>query len=241
MPSPEFSTVIQDVASPYSLDNLVDGTMYGIVLLAYREATEPSLSAGGTADLTSSLLQVIPLAPESIAPTVREESNGIRITWPEIDAIDEFYVYRRTPGSTASPITGVFRGTELIDTNTDQDTTYGYSVRPAIDGSVPSGEVWVHTSTAARPVETARAGWTPDDQNDRPQQLLRIGDVIYLLTSKHLVSFDVSVPGSPPRSLAPPGRRGTPFRRCSALIRTLSMRNSTSAPSPFSKRTTRRR
>lgn len=197
MPSPEFSTVIQDVTSPYSLESLANGTMYGIVLLAYRDASTPSLSAGGTADLTSSLLQVIPLAPETLAPTVREESNGIRITWPEIDAIDEFYVYRRTPGSAASPITGVFRGTELMDANTDQDTTYGYSVRPAIDGGVPSGEVWIHTSTDARPVETARIGWSPYDINDRPIQLIRIGDVIYLLTTKHLTSFDVSVPGSP--------------------------------------------
>jgi hypothetical protein len=90
-------------------------------------------SIPGGATYWSSYKKVIPLSEMTLAPLVTGGYREIRLEWTEIQATDEFEVYRAT--SYTGPYenyTGVIRGYNFVDTNIVDGTWYYYKVRPAL-------------------------------------------------------------------------------------------------------------
>ena len=96
-------------------------------------------SIPGGATYWSSYKRVIPLSEMTVAPLVTGGYREICLEWTEIQATDEFEVYRAT--SYAGPYenyTGVIRGYSFVDTNVVDGTWYYYKIRPSLGESIIS-------------------------------------------------------------------------------------------------------
>jgi hypothetical protein len=110
------------------------GLKNGALHIFLLKATMP-----GGAAYWSSYKRVIPLSMMTLAPLVTGGYREICLEWTEIQATDEFEVYRAT--SYAGPYenyTGVIRGYSYVDTNVVDGTWYFYKVRPALEESTTS-------------------------------------------------------------------------------------------------------
>jgi len=150
---------------------------------------------GGTA-YWSSFEKVIPLSTMTLAPLVTGGYREIRLEWTEIQATDEFEVYRAT--SYAGPYenyTGVIRGYSFLDTNVVDGTWYFYKVRPALEQSATS---------AANGAQTVRVPLNEESRirsidTPGPANRVRVsGDYAYVAAgSAGLLVVDVGDPVRP--------------------------------------------
>ena len=129
-PAENSSAAIEDISSPYTLENLKDGTTYSFLLKA-------SSTAGP--DNYSSVQRTIPLSTMHLFPRTTGTFNYIEITWPVADGINTYEVFRsESPSGPFKSISGPITGGSYKDWNVHQGTSYFYSIRPSENCSILS-------------------------------------------------------------------------------------------------------
>ncbi len=114
---------LNNVTSPYTIDNLKDGTIYSL-LLHGSSATGP--------DNFSSVVRGIPLSTFHLFPRVETTFNHIQVDWPALDGINTYEVMRSgNPDGPFSSVSGPISGTTYKDWNVQQGKIYYYGVKPA--------------------------------------------------------------------------------------------------------------
>lgn len=200
VPSPSFATIETGVTSPFTLSDLENGNLYSFMLSAYYDAAAP---AGSAADLVSGLSRAIPLSGTMLFPTVSVAPDGNRVEWPAIDGTDEFIVYRGEVGEELLPLTAPIRTTSFLDTNISDGTGYWYAVAPSLEGSAVSDHAYFHTPVSRD--HTIRSDFKSGGAlsqfavplGEDVAQMQRIGNVLFVLGTTQLTTYDIGTPGAP--------------------------------------------
>ena len=142
-PDPASSTAIDGVVSPYTLNQLKNGTLYSFLL----EGT----TSDGKKDY-SAVLRSIPLSTLHLFPRVSAYFNGIELDWRTFPAIQSYDVLRAySPAGPWESVSGPIAAPPFRDSSVSQGVKYYYTVKPANYSSVKSE--WVEAQadpTASR-------------------------------------------------------------------------------------------
>ncbi len=134
--------------SPCNLRGLVNGRLYSFRLLALSSEA-PELSS---ADVPG-----IPLAPQTLQPTVTGEYQQIRLAWRQIPGASAYEIWRKDGEGGAFRLQSDSTESVYVDRDVRYGTTYHYRIRPDGVGSLSapgSGR------TAALPVRKAELAAT---------------------------------------------------------------------------------
>lgn len=116
-----------DVKPPCTINDLTNGCLYAFLLTA--------VPCSGWSASTSALQKCIPLAEDTLTPSVHPEGNRMIVQWPDIPGTNEYIVYRGGTESDMINISGVVKGTTFIDTETEANTHYIYRIEPFLDNA----------------------------------------------------------------------------------------------------------
>jgi len=135
-PSEHNGISLEEVSSPYTVENLRNGNLHVFQLKAVTTGGDENLS-----DYTSA----IPLSKTTITPSVTEEYGSITIGWNEIEGSDEYNLWRGESGNDLYSYARV-GGSSFTDVNVIDGQTYFYSVSPTLSDDIisapASGQTW---------------------------------------------------------------------------------------------------
>ncbi len=129
LPSSHNGKVVHDVHSPAQVAGLQNGSVHVFRLQAHSSEGE---------DNWSGYQQVIPLSTLSLAPRVRADRGSLRIEWPQIEATDEFEIWRGTTKTGEYSLLATCVGNEHTDHQAGTSGGFYYRIRPTMPGSVMS-------------------------------------------------------------------------------------------------------
>ena len=163
VPGPTHGSVITDVGSPYTVPNLINGVRYSFRLAVNASRVTPgedvrgrqpvtgapeeyqvigkSRMAPGVSEITlySAPTNSIPLAPDTLQPSVRGEYGKLQLTWNAIPGTHDFSVLRSSAESGPFLEIAKVAGDQQY---TDQSVQYGrpyyYRISPSYPGSIES-------------------------------------------------------------------------------------------------------
>ena len=125
---------VHGISSDDDVENLENGSMHVFLLHAHPSSGD---------DNYSDYAYAIPLSPQTLAPMVVAEPGQMSITWPTIDATDQFEVWRSSSrDGIYTFISGTRTGNQYVDRQVIAGSGYFYSVKPALAGSKGSGSVY---------------------------------------------------------------------------------------------------
>ncbi|MBN1836450.1 MAG: hypothetical protein JW820_11410 [Spirochaetales bacterium] len=139
---------VERVASPYNLRGLINGQLYSFRLLALSEEA-PELSSG--------VLPGVPLAPETLQPTVTGDYQQIRLAWRQIPGASAYEVWRSDGQEGAFRRIDVSTESVYVDRNVRYGTEYSYRIRPEGVGSLSEAAVGRTGALPIRKLEVAAA------------------------------------------------------------------------------------
>jgi hypothetical protein len=124
-----YGEIRDGVTSPCAWTDLGNGLLYSFQLQAH--STE-----GG--DNWSPVIEVIPLAPSTLAPHVVAEYGQLTVDWPAIPAVDEYVLLRSTSMAGPFNVRTITRSTTFTDATVSTSEDYFYQVRPIVQDSIIS-------------------------------------------------------------------------------------------------------
>lgn len=136
LPSDSVGTKVSDAASPYTL-SAENGKMYTFRLKA---AAQP-----GWTDSLSDYVKAIPLSERTLVPRAYGKRGKIVLDWNEIDATDQFTIFRRVGETGTFDEFRTVSGTSFTDSTAQNGQSYYYKVRPAANATVLSGAAGART------------------------------------------------------------------------------------------------
>ncbi len=177
---------LDNVTSPYVLNNLKNGTVYSFLLRG----------VGSAQDNYSSVQRATPLSTFNLYPSVDPHFNYIEVSWQPFATLSQYEVMRATsPGGPFESVSGPVSGSSYRDTSVQQDVLYYYAVKPAQYSEVLSE----YAEAAADPFPTYRdADITVYGSVQVPQATAVKGN--YLLVADFwggLYVADISQPATP--------------------------------------------
>lgn len=114
---------ISGITSPYTIDNLKNGTVYSFLL-------EGSSAAGP--DNYSTVVRGIPLSTYDLFPRVQTGFNHLEVEWTALDGINSYEVMRSSsPNGPFSSVSGPITAVTYNDWNVRQGEVYYYGIKPA--------------------------------------------------------------------------------------------------------------
>ncbi len=139
-----YGIALVNVTSPTTVGSLDNGTYYHFMV--------KSISSDGP-DNISNTISTVPLSPLTLAPEVRGGLGDISVTWANIDATNNFEVWRaadRDENYVLRDTQDAFSADKYVtftDTAVDVGRNYFYSIKPAL----PNCESSVGNGAAAHP------------------------------------------------------------------------------------------
>lgn len=125
-PTEAYSEKLLDVKPPLAITDLANGSRHVFQLRARY--------ANGTV-VDSALVEAIPLAANSLVPTVRAGVGEVLVSWNPIRGSDLFEVWRADSRSGSfTNVSGPVRGTSWTDKNAADGVPRAYAVKPAGTG-----------------------------------------------------------------------------------------------------------
>ncbi|MFA6506873.1 MAG: hypothetical protein WCT14_12265 [Treponemataceae bacterium] len=142
-PDPATSIAINGISSPYTLNQLKNGTLYSFLLEGTTSDGKKNYSA---------VVRSVPLSSLHLFPRATSYFNGIELTWRTFPAIQNYEVLRAvSPAGPWESVSGPVASPPFRDSSVSQGTTYYYAVKPASYSAVVSE--WVEAQadpTASR-------------------------------------------------------------------------------------------
>ncbi len=130
VPSATYGNQIDNLTSPYTLNNLENGAMHVFLLQAHSSSGE---------DNWSELKRAIPLSHFSLVPRLQAKYKKIVLEWPKISGTDEFYVLRAiSRDGSYNNISGTLNTNRYEDTDVQDNQLYYYKIVPSLPGSIES-------------------------------------------------------------------------------------------------------
>ncbi len=140
-PDPASSTAIDGVTSPYTLNQLKNGTLYSFLLEGTTSDGKKNYSA---------VLRSIPLSTLHLFPAVSSFFNGIELNWRTFPAIQTYDVLRSaSPQGPWESVSGPIAAPPFRDSSVSQGVRYYYAVKPATYSGVMSEWVEAQADPAA--------------------------------------------------------------------------------------------
>ena len=129
-PDPAVSTLYDDVTSPYTLNQLTNGSVYSLLLAAD--------GPGGRVNY-SQVIRSVPLSRMHLLPRATERYDGIALTWRTYESIPSYSVLRASsPTGPWEDISGPVAGSGYFDAGATGGRRYYYAVKPTSRSSVVS-------------------------------------------------------------------------------------------------------
>ncbi len=177
--------LIPDVEHPFDLNGLANGRRYAVSLEARLSGNEAH---------RSSVREIVPVSPLTLAPTVTGGYNNIALEWNEIPGTNEFVILRSdSPDGPFFALERVTNTTEYVDSTALFGRRYYYRIAPATHGST-AGEVRSAMRTEF-PEERAVVSTARAPAGARSIALL--GNYAVIAGADGLLVFDVFDPAMP--------------------------------------------
>ncbi len=129
-PDPALSAYFDDVTSPYTLNQLANGSVYSLLL----EADGP----GGRLNY-SPVIRSVPLSRMHLLPRAIERYDGIALSWRTFESLPSYTVLRASaPGGPWEDVSGPVSGSGYFDASAADGRRYYYAVQPTSRSSVIS-------------------------------------------------------------------------------------------------------
>ncbi|HUX13167.1 MAG TPA: hypothetical protein VMW87_09060, partial [Spirochaetia bacterium] len=216
-PGPRHGRMLSRVSAPVTISGLKNGYRYTFKISAHAppvlpgDRVEPIPDSDGSrqeyqvigkpvgdpaADTTlfSAPVIGIPLAPDTLQPTVRGEYGKIALSWVSIPGTDDFALLRSEsetgPYLQIAHVTGAH---SYLDSDVQYGRTYYYRVSPAYPGSIAS--LSISGATTPLPPSPFLLAGAADDTNARSVAL--VGNYAVVATGDEFSVVDVYDPHRP--------------------------------------------